>query len=85
MTGRGEAGILEGMKRLLCLVVLAAACSKPAGKEATVKKEEVKLPMTSQEAATGQAPAESVAAAAKVAAQAQANLDEKGAGMETDD
>lgn len=85
MTGRGEAGILAGMKRLLCLVVLAAACSKPAEKETTGKKEEFKIPMTSQEAVTGQTPKQSVAAAAKVAAQAQANLDEKGAGMGKDE
>lgn len=82
MTGRRFWGTLAGMKRLLCLVVLAAACSKPVEKEATVKEEEMKIPRTTQEAATGQTLEESVAAAAKVAAAAQANLDEKGEGME---
>lgn len=85
MTERRFKGTLSGMKRLLCLVVLAAACSKPAEKEATVKKEEMKIPRTTQEAATGQTPEESVAEAAKVAAAAQANLDEKGAGMLKDE
>ncbi|TPW21666.1 MAG: hypothetical protein FD126_457 [Elusimicrobia bacterium] len=84
MTGRGEAGILAGMKRILWLVVLAAACSKPP-EEATVKKEEMKIPRTTAEAATGQTPEESVAEAAKVAAAAQANLDEKGEGMQKDE
>ena len=74
------------MKKLfLFLVVAAAACSKPAEKEATVKKEELKIPRTTQEAATGQTPEESVAEAAKVAAAAQANLDEKGEGMLKDE
>jgi hypothetical protein len=73
------------MKKLFILLVFAAAaCSKPQEKEATVKKEELAIPRTTQEAVTGQTPAESVAQAQKVAAEAQANLDEKGEGMEKD-
>ena len=75
------------MKKLfLLLVFVGAGCSKPQEqeKEATVKKDEVQMgmPRTTQEAATGQTPGESVAEAQKVAAAAQASLDEKGEGME---
>lgn len=74
------------MKKLFFLLVFAAAaCNKPQEKEATVKKEALAIPLTTQQAATGQTPAESVAEAAKVAAAAQANLDEKKEGMETDE
>jgi hypothetical protein len=73
------------MKKLfLLLVFAAAACSKPQEKEATVKKEEVRIPTTTAEAVTGQTPEQMVEQAAKVAAAAQAGLDEKKAGMETE-
>lgn len=74
------------MKKLCFLLVFAAAaCSKPQEKEATVKKEEMKIPTTTAEAVTGQTPEQMVEEAAKVAAAAQANLDEKGAGMAKDE
>lgn len=77
---------LVGMnKTIIFLLLFAAACSKPQEKEATVKKEEIKIPTTTAEAVTGQAPAEMVAEAKKVAAAAQAGLDEKGAGMAKDE
>lgn len=74
------------MKKLFFLLVfVAAACNKPQEKEATVKKEEIRIPTTTAEAVTGQTPAESLEAAKKVAAAAQANLDEKAEGMEKDE
>lgn len=74
------------MKKLLFLLVFAAAaCNKPQEKEATVKKEALTIPRTTQEAATGQTPEESVAEAQKVAAAAQANLNEKAEGMAKDE
>lgn len=74
------------MKKLPILVLLAvAACSKPQEKEATVKKEEMKVPTTTAEAVTGQTPEQMVAEAGKAAAAAQANLDEKGAGLVKED
>ena len=73
------------MKKLFVLLVIAAAaCSKPAEKEATVKKEEVKIPTTTAEAVTGQTPEQMGEEAAKGAAAAQAGLDEKGAAMDAD-
>lgn len=74
------------MKKLTALALLvAAACSKPQEKEATVKKEEMRVPTTAAEAVTGQTPEQMVEEAGKVAAAAQANLDEKGAGMAKED
>jgi hypothetical protein len=76
------------MKHTLALAILVlAACSKPQEKEATVKEEAPKAgaSMTSAGLVTGESPAEMVEKAKKVAASAQANLDEKGAGLEKDE
>lgn len=66
------------------LVLLLAACSKPREEEATVKKDELKIPTTTAEAVTGQTPEQMAEEAKTVAAAAQAGLDEKEAGMEAD-
>ncbi|TBR17422.1 hypothetical protein EPO15_16955 [bacterium] len=75
------------MRILLVSIFLFAACSKPQEKEATVKQEPAKVPaaVTTAGAVTGQTPEQMVEEAKKVAEAAQANLDEKGAGMTKDD
>ena len=73
------------MKKItIFLLALLAGCQKGAPKEEAVKKPELAIPLTTQQAATGQTPAESLEEAKKVAEAAQANLDEKGADMDAD-
>lgn len=72
------------MKKLFLLLLFAASCSKPQGKESAVKKEEMRVPTTTAGAVTGQTPEQMVDQAKQAAEAANANSGEKAAAMETD-